>query len=85
VGGLRTAIQDGVSGVLVDGHDPAAYARVLRDLVADPDLRERLSRGAVAHASRFGWNGTVDRLMAVYAGAISSAEAANRFTRALPS
>jgi D-inositol-3-phosphate glycosyltransferase len=85
VGGLRTAVQDGVSGVLVDGHDPASYARVLRDLIADPDLRERLSRGAVAHASRFGWNGTVDRLMAVYAGAISSGEAANRFTRALPS
>src|ERR1022692_3769708 len=85
VGGLRTAVQDGVSGVLVDGHDPASYARVLRDLIATPDLRERLSRGAVAHASRFGWNGTVDRLMAVYAGAMSSAEAANRFTRALPS
>jgi D-inositol-3-phosphate glycosyltransferase len=85
VGGLRTAVQDGVSGVLVDGHDPASYARVLRDLIAAPELRERLSRGAVAHASRFGWNGTVDRLMAVYAGAVSSTEAANRFTRALPS
>ena len=85
VGGLRTAVQDGVSGVLVDGHDPASYARVLKDLIADPDLRERLSRGAVAHASRFGWNGTVDRLMAVYAGALNTAEAADRFTRALPS
>jgi D-inositol-3-phosphate glycosyltransferase len=84
VGGLRTAVQDGVSGVLVEGHDPAAYARVLRDLIVAPELRERLSRGAVAHASRFGWNGTVDRLMAVYAGAMSNAEAADRFTRALP-
>ena len=27
VGGLRTAVRDGVSGVLVDGHDPASYAR----------------------------------------------------------
>jgi D-inositol-3-phosphate glycosyltransferase len=85
VGGLRTAVQDGVSGVLVEGHDPASYARVLRDLIASPDLRERLSRGAVAHASRFGWNGTVDRLLAVYSGAMSTAEAADRFTRALPS
>ena len=85
VGGLRTAVQDGVSGVLVEGHDPASYARVLRDLIAAPDLRERLSRGAVAHASRFGWGGTVDRLMAVYAGAMSTAEAADRLTRALPS
>ncbi len=85
VGGLRTAVQDGVSGVLVQGHDPASYAQVLRDLIAAPELRERLSRGAVAHASRFGWGGTVDRLMAVYAGAMSTAEAADRFTRALPS
>jgi D-inositol-3-phosphate glycosyltransferase len=85
VGGLRTAVQDGVSGMLVDGHDPASYARVLRDLIAEPDLRERLSRGAVAHASRFGWNGTVDKLMAVYTGAMNTAEAADRFTRALPS
>ena len=29
VGGLRTAVQDGVSGILVDGHDPASYARAL--------------------------------------------------------
>jgi D-inositol-3-phosphate glycosyltransferase len=85
VGGLRTAVQDGVSGVLVEGHDPADYARVLRDLIADPDRRERLSRGAVAHASRFGWNGTVDRLMAVYSGAMSTAEAADRLDRMLPS
>jgi D-inositol-3-phosphate glycosyltransferase len=85
VGGLRTAVQDGVSGVLVEGHDPADYARVLRDLITDPDRRERLSRGAVAHASRFGWNGTVDRLMAVYSGAMSTAEAADRLDRMLPS
>jgi D-inositol-3-phosphate glycosyltransferase len=85
VGGLRTAVQDGVSGVLVEGHDPADYARALRDLITDPDRRERLSRGAVAHASRFGWNGTVDRLMAVYSGAMSTAEAADRLDRMLPS
>jgi hypothetical protein len=39
----------------------------------------------VAHASRFGWNGTVDRLMAVYSGAMSTAEAADRLDRMLPS
>ena len=34
VGGLRTAVRDGVSGILVDGHDPASYARVIRELLA---------------------------------------------------
>ena len=28
-GGLRTAVRDGVSGVLVDGHDPARYAEAI--------------------------------------------------------
>ncbi|MFC7585029.1 hypothetical protein ACFQYP_15765 [Nonomuraea antimicrobica] len=69
VGGLRTAVRDGVSGVLVDGHDPAAYARVLGDLVRRPRWSRRLGRGAIEHASRFGWERTVERLLRVYAGA----------------
>jgi hypothetical protein len=44
----------------------------------------------VAHASRFGWSRTVDRLMSVYAGAMTSVPvheggAPASFTRALPS
>ena len=72
VGGLRTAVQDGVSGILVEGHDPARYADALRRLFASPALRARLSAGAVEHASRFGWGSTVDRLLSVYRGAMSA-------------
>ncbi|TNY36732.1 D-inositol-3-phosphate glycosyltransferase [Thermomonospora catenispora] len=72
VGGLRTAVRDGESGVLIDGHDPADYAAVLSRLGAEPRLRERLARGAVRHAHRFGWEGTVDRLLEVYAGAVTA-------------
>jgi D-inositol-3-phosphate glycosyltransferase len=83
VGGLRTAVQDGVSGILVDGHDPASYARVLAGLFASPGLRARLAHGAVQHASRFGWGLTVDRLLTVYAGAMSASLAASpSYTRA---
>ena len=63
VGGLRTAVRDGVSGILVDSHDPARYARAIRDLIAAPPALARLSRGARQHASRFGWPATVDRLL----------------------
>ncbi|WP_405139735.1 D-inositol-3-phosphate glycosyltransferase [Sphaerisporangium sp. NBC_01403] len=69
-GGLRTAVRDGVSGVLVDGHDPARYARVLGDLVAAPRRLRALGQGAIAHASRFGWDDAVDRLVGVYAEAM---------------
>jgi D-inositol-3-phosphate glycosyltransferase len=73
VGGLRTAVADGTSGVLVDSRDPARYARVVRDLVAQPATLARLARGAREHASRFGWGVTVDRLLSLYAGAMSEA------------
>jgi D-inositol-3-phosphate glycosyltransferase len=75
VGGLRTAVRDGVSGVLVPGHDPASYARVLRDLIGSPADQARLSRGAIAHASRFSWTSAVDQLMTVYTGAMSDVAA----------
>jgi len=72
VGGLRTAVRDGFSGVLVDGHDPEAWARVLAGLTASPVRLAELSRGAVAHASGFGWPATADRLVEVYTGAMAS-------------
>jgi len=81
VGGLRTAVQDGVSGILVSGHDPASYAQALGVLFASPGLRDRLARGAVEHASRFGWGVTVVRLLTVYAGAISTTVAPGSYTR----
>jgi D-inositol-3-phosphate glycosyltransferase len=66
VGGLRTAVADGVSGILIDGHDPADYAAAIAELLADPDRAAALSRGAITYASRFGWSATVDRLLEVY-------------------
>ena len=72
VGGLPTAVADGRSGVLVSGHDPSVWARVLADLVADPRRRAALGAGAVEHASHFGWADTADGMMAVYAEALAS-------------
>ncbi len=67
VGGLRTAVRDGYSGVLVDSHDPGHYARAVRDLVAAPARMARLAVGAREHAAGFGWSATVDKLMQLYA------------------
>jgi D-inositol-3-phosphate glycosyltransferase len=70
VGGLRTAVRHGESGLLVEGHDPADYAAVLRMLADRPRQRAALARGAVRHAKAFGWSVTVDRLLEVYTGAM---------------
>jgi len=66
VGGLTTVVRDGGSGLLVAGHDPADYARALERIVLAPQLREKLSRGALAQAARFGWDRTADRTVEVY-------------------
>jgi D-inositol-3-phosphate glycosyltransferase len=42
VGGLRTAVADGISGVLVDGHDPRAWSSVLARLIQEPTARGTL-------------------------------------------
>jgi D-inositol-3-phosphate glycosyltransferase len=70
VGGLRTAVADGSSGVLVDGHDPDDYARVLAELAGNPMRRAALGRGAIAQAARFGWGATAAGMLDVYADAL---------------
>jgi D-inositol-3-phosphate glycosyltransferase len=71
VGGLVTAVRDGESGVLVDGHDPEDWARVLDKLLAAPSYRRVLSEGAVAHAAGFSWDRTADGLLRVYREAVT--------------
>jgi D-inositol-3-phosphate glycosyltransferase len=75
VGGLCTVVSDGQSGVLVDGHDPAEWGRVVRRLIAAPAQLEALSTGAWHHASGFGWSATVDELARVYTGAMDEVAA----------
>ena len=67
--GARAAGQPndgGVSGLLVDTHDPRDWAATLRRLVDDRALVERLGRGAVAHAQDFSWERTAARTLAAY-------------------
>ncbi|MEJ6577391.1 MAG: D-inositol-3-phosphate glycosyltransferase [Actinomycetota bacterium] len=66
VGGLRTAVSDGISGTLVDGHDQRAWASVLARLLAEPQRRVLLSMGALSHAKRFGWENTARQTLDVY-------------------
>jgi len=71
VGGLVTAVQDGVSGVLVDGHDPHDWAHVLAKLLHSPNRRLQLSVGAVRHANNFSWDRTAGGLLRVYREAVT--------------
>jgi D-inositol-3-phosphate glycosyltransferase len=66
VGGLTTVVRDGHSGLLVDGHDPHAWAGALRRVVEDDGLRMRLETGALEQARQFSWDRTAERILDVY-------------------
>ncbi|MGZ4444884.1 MAG: D-inositol-3-phosphate glycosyltransferase [Nocardioidaceae bacterium] len=66
VGGLTTAVRDGVSGLLVEGHEPMDYARAMARIVDAPELRQKMSAAAVVQAAGFAWEVTADRTLEVY-------------------
>jgi D-inositol-3-phosphate glycosyltransferase len=68
VGGLPYIIEDGKSGILVTGHDPADYAAAISSVLTDSALATRLSAGAIKHSERFSWEATVSRLLELYGG-----------------
>jgi D-inositol-3-phosphate glycosyltransferase len=71
VGGLTTAVADGVSGLLVDGHDPEQWGKVLADLLRTPAELHALAAGARRHAECFSWQRTTDGLLEAYSDAMS--------------
>jgi D-inositol-3-phosphate glycosyltransferase len=77
VGGLRVAVADRSSGLLVTGHDPGVWADALAKVALRPEVAAVLSRGAVEHAAGFSWDRTTDALIAEYA------EATRAFHRSL--
>jgi D-inositol-3-phosphate glycosyltransferase len=55
VGGLRSLIDHGRTGYLVEDRAPESFAAWVRQIVAEPLLAERLSTGAVMRARRYTW------------------------------
>jgi D-inositol-3-phosphate glycosyltransferase len=70
VGGLPVAVQDGLTGTLVDGHDPESWAHALAAIALDPDCRAHLAGAARVHAEKFSWDVTAEALLASYERAI---------------
>ena len=66
VPGLRSVIRDEVSGYLIDGNDPAAYAERIGRLLASPELAQQMGRRGSLLAQRFSWTRTADRLEVLF-------------------
>jgi D-inositol-3-phosphate glycosyltransferase len=66
VGGLRTVVEDGLSGLLLGSHEPAEWAGALCRVLLDDGLRARLAAGARDRAPLFSWEETAERTLDVY-------------------
>lgn len=80
VPGLRDAIRDGETGLLVAGDDARALARALRRVLEDGALRQRLATGAIAWAGRFTWDGAAAEIGTLIDRAIVTRREARRDT-----
>jgi len=70
VGGIPEVVDHGVDALLVEPRDSAALALALRELLADPELRNRLGRAARARAERLNEGEVFGQLEAVYLRAV---------------
>ncbi len=67
VGGLRSLIDHGRTGYLVEDASPEAFAAWVRQILAEPLLAERLSTGSVLRARRYTWARAAHLLREIYA------------------
>ena len=67
VGGLRTLVDHGRTGLRVAGRDPEDYATAVRRILDDSGLRDRLSRHTAETAAAYTWTSMAARLRRVYA------------------
>ncbi len=66
VGGLRTLVDHGVTGWLVEGRDPSAFAARIEAVLADPAVAAGMSSAAAERARRYTWSTTAARLRRLY-------------------
>ncbi len=66
VGGLLNIVHDGVTGLLVEGRDPARFARALAQILDDPAGAAAMGEAAAVRARRFTWSFTAARLRRLY-------------------
>src|SRR4051794_9951991 len=66
VGGLATIVEDGTTGVLIEGRDPTAFAAAISDLLDDRPRARAMGEAAAARARGYTWSTAAARLRRVY-------------------
>jgi D-inositol-3-phosphate glycosyltransferase len=71
IGGLRTIVRDGETGLLVPWRDPALFAEALGPVLGDSDLRARLASAARGSVMHFGWDHIAEQHLGLYADVLA--------------
>jgi D-inositol-3-phosphate glycosyltransferase len=66
VGGLRSIVDDGHTGFLVEGRDPADFAALIAVLLDDTELADEMGVNAALRSRRYSWSTTAGRLRRLY-------------------
>lgn len=66
VGGLRTLVDHGCTGLLVEGRDPVDFAASVERLLADPALAAEMGRAGAQRARDYTWSTAAARLRRLY-------------------
>jgi len=75
-GAIPEVVSDGVSGLLFAPDDPSALAAKLNMLIADPELRQRLSSGARRAIRHFSGRNSAIRAIELYSSLVERARPA---------
>jgi D-inositol-3-phosphate glycosyltransferase len=67
VGGLRTLVDHGRTGLLVDSRDPGEFAAAIESILDDPAVAGAFSSTAATRALGYRWSTTAARLRRLYA------------------
>ena len=71
VGGLQNLIEDGKTGLLIEGWDPVEYAQAVDYLLSNPFKTTEIAMNAVDRAQTYTWGQTATRLQEIYQSVLS--------------
>lgn len=75
-GGLREAVVDGETGIVIDSRDPQVWGAAVSSILGDPGRLAQLGSAARRRAERFDWQRSGDALVDVYRTLLDTTSAA---------
>ncbi|MDJ0377744.1 glycosyltransferase [Cryobacterium sp. PH31-L1] len=82
-GGLREAVVDGITGLVLDSRDPQVWADAMAQILSDPTRAGELAQAAREHALRLDWTRSAASLVRVYRALLDDPIKARRHDHAV--